>query len=265
MELLQWAYDEKICVAKEDDMICHNAIAHGHIDIFQWAIKNGFVFKNHDIAGYEACKNGHLEALKFLIDNDDYDVEVGGGSYGESCGYCNSAACKGQLDIVIWLHENYEPNCNGNTLVEAISSGHVPTVKYLLEKDCGWDDCDDPYQVAAIVGPLEIIQLLHSHDSEWDEDAIVEKAAEGGHLDIVQWAKENGCPLTESACQYAAGFGHFDTLKGLRDMGCPWDEGTTTYASTDEIYNWATKNGCPVAKGKPREKLERSFDWLSDE
>jgi hypothetical protein len=144
----------------------------------------------------------------------------------------------------------------------AIASGHVPTVKYLLDNDCGWFECDGPCNLAAFIGPLAMLQLLHSHDIEWYEDAIVENAAEGGHLDIIEWAHENGCPLTKSACQYAAGFGHLDTLKGLRAMGCPWDEDTTTYALTDEIYAWAKMNGCPVAKGNPREDLTSSFGEL---
>jgi hypothetical protein len=71
--------------------------------------------------------------------------------------------------------------------------------------------------------------------------------------------------MTKSTSQYAAGFGQLDTLKWLRLQGCPWDEDTTKYASTDEIYNWAKSNGCPVAKGNPREHLRNNYDDLRPE
>ena len=262
MELLQWACEQNICVAKDDSMVCHNAIAHGHLDVFHWALKNGFVFNDENMAAFEASKNGQLEALKFLADN--YEENCGIGGYrDESCGCCNSAAQKGQLEILKWLHEHHDTNCDGYTLNNAISSGHVESVKNLLENDCGQDD--DACNIAASVGSLEILKLLASHDCERN-DSVTDFAAAGGHLEIIEWANDNGCSSTETTCQYAAGFGQLDTLKWLRAKGCPWDEETTKYASTDEIYDWAKRNGCPVAKGKPREKLVHAHELcISDD
>ena len=38
-------------------------------------------------------------------------------------------------------------------------------------------------------------------------------------------------------------------VEWLRANGCPWDEATTEYAKTEEIYLWATQNGCPKENG----------------
>ena len=54
----------------------------------------------------------------------------------------------------------------------------------------------------------------------------------------------------ESFCECA---GHYEWsmrhVKWLRANGCPWDEATTEYAKTEEIYLWATQNGCPKENG----------------
>jgi hypothetical protein len=48
-------------------------------------------------------------------------------------------------------------------------------------------------------------------------------AAECGHLEVLQWARANGCLWNDMTCANAAKGGHPDTLKWLRAGGCPWD------------------------------------------
>ena len=61
----------------------------------------------------------------------------------------------------------------------------------------------------------------------WDED-ICWSAAQGGHLDVLNWAREHGCPWGMDLCAEAADHGHFHVLKWAREMGCPWDGETLT-------------------------------------
>jgi len=42
-------------------------------------------------------------------------------------------------------------------------------------------------------------------------------AAKGGHLRMLKWARENGCPWDVNICWAAAG----DTLQWARANGCP--------------------------------------------
>ena len=72
-----------------------------------------------------------------------------------------------------------------------------------------------------------------------------------GHLHILKWLRENGCPWNKSTCSWAAKNGHFETLKWLRANGCRWDKRTCIFAAQNghfEILKWAIKNGCPLDK-----------------
>jgi hypothetical protein len=46
-------------------------------------------------------------------------------------------------------------------------------------------------------------------------------AALGGHLEVLKWARENGCPWDELTCAWAAKSGHIEVLKWARANGCP--------------------------------------------
>jgi hypothetical protein len=50
------------------------------------------------------------------------------------------------------------------------------------------------------------------------------KAAGGGHLDVLQWARANGCPWDWKTCIAAAEGGHLDVLLWACDHGCPRDQ-----------------------------------------
>ena len=78
-------------------------------------------------------------------------------------------------------------------------------------------------------GHLEVLKWARENGCPWDEETCW-KAAERGHLEVLQWARENGCPWNELTCAYAALGGHLETLKWLRENGCPWDELTCEYA-----------------------------------
>ena len=45
-----------------------------------------------------------------------------------------------------------------------------------------------------------------------------------GHLEVLKYLHQNGCPWNEDACLEAAECGHFEILKYLLQNGCPWNE-----------------------------------------
>ena len=49
-------------------------------------------------------------------------------------------------------------------------------------------------------------------------------AAEGGHLDVMQWALEHNCELDENTCAFAALSGHMEVMQWAREHGAPWNE-----------------------------------------
>jgi len=77
---------------------------------------------------------------------------------------------------------------------------------------------------------------------------ICRLSARNGKIDILKWARENGCPWNEDICSDAASNGHLDCLKWARENGCPWDEYTCSEAAKTghlDCLKWARKNGCP--------------------
>ena len=46
---------------------------------------------------------------------------------------------------------------------------------------------------------------------------------ENGHLEVLKWARENGCEWNSWTCAYAAQNGHLEVLKWARENGCEWD------------------------------------------
>ena len=54
-------------------------------------------------------------------------------------------------------------------------------------------------------------------------------AAFSGRLDVLQWAREHGCPWSASTFANAAMYGSLEMLRRLRENGCPWDEWTCAF------------------------------------
>ena len=57
----------------------------------------------------------------------------------------------------------------------------------------------------------------------WNEDAC-SIAASRGHLEVLKYLHQNGCPWNKQACSDAAYRGHLEVLKYLHQNGCPWNE-----------------------------------------
>ncbi|CAB9521857.1 ankyrin repeat protein [Seminavis robusta] len=49
-------------------------------------------------------------------------------------------------------------------------------------------------------------------------------AAGHGQLEILKWARENGCPWNEDTCEMASSGGYLEVLKWAREHGCPEEE-----------------------------------------
>jgi hypothetical protein len=71
---------------------------------------------------------------------------------------------------------------------------------------------------------------------------------EGGHLETLQWARENGCPWNEWTCSFAAEGGHLEVAEvGARER-LPVGRGDVRVRGVGghlEVLKWARENGCP--------------------
>ena len=102
-----------------------------------------------------------------------------------------------------------------------------------------------------------------TYTSEVFKNIICPSAAEGGHLEVLQWARAKGYPWDLLTCALAAANGHLEVLQWARAHGCPWDESTCAYAAKKghlEVFKWARARGCPCSAA-----TERIFARLSAE
>ncbi|WZN62003.1 ANK_REP_REGION domain-containing protein [Chloropicon roscoffensis] len=142
------------------------------------------------------------------------------------------AAWGGHLNLLKKMDSAKELNINNYELCRsAAGGGDLATIKWLRSKGSQFDQgC---VADAAGRGHLEAIKEMRrskargtgeSSRARWSEHAV-EEAAKGGHLGVVQWLRQNGCPWSSMTSLRAAQGGHFDVLKWVRsqDPPCPWN------------------------------------------
>lgn len=99
---------------------------------------------------------------------------------------------------------------------------------------------------AAFGGHMDILEWAREQEYQFD-CLVCTGAAEGGHLNILKWAREKNYPWDSQVCVRAARNGHLDILKWARSNGCPWNSQTCEKAAKYgrfEVLQWAKSNGC---------------------
>jgi len=102
---------------------------------------------------------------------------------------------------------------------------------------------------AAQHGHLQLLQWLREQGCPWDATTCA-FAAMGGHIPVLEWLRANHCPWDERACEWAARGGQMATLQWLRKQypPCPWNQSTCCRAAEQghlDILQWARNHGCP--------------------
>ena len=96
-------------------------------------------------------------------------------------------------------------------------------------------------------GHLEVLKYAHENGCPWNSWTC-SSAARRGHLEVLKYAHENGCPWDELTCSRAARGGHLNVLKHLHENGCPWDKHTWSSAHRGghlDVLAYARGRGCP--------------------
>ena len=82
-------------------------------------------------------------------------------------------------------------------------------------------------------------------------------SAVGGHLAVLRWAREQGCPWNAATQSCAAMGGYLHVLQWAREHDIPWDEGTCEQAAVGghpAVLRWAREHGCPWNEARVREQ-----------
>ena len=212
-----------------------------------------------------ACMAGKLDVVRWL-------VQHGLAWWGFEAS--RWAAGGGNVALLDWLRDGGCP-FNADAWLFAASTGQVHSMRWLRDKGIRCDGKEASIcATAAKFNQLSTLRWLHEEAGfHWDEGCVHE-AAYHGHIELLRWALDNGCPA-EGLCSNAAAGGQLDVLKFAKDREHPWeDDGKCTAGQAarnghGEVLRWLLDHGAPkyglvcalAANGGQLEILQ----WLVDE
>nr|UDO47193.1 ankyrin repeat [Pandoravirus massiliensis] len=97
--------------------------------------------------------------------------------------------------------------------------------------------------LAANSGHVGCMARLSAHP--WYDGACLVPAAVHGHLDVIKYASENGCPWHYGVCAAAEAYGHVDCLRYAYEAGCHWRGECDEAAGNGhtDVLRYATEKG----------------------
>lgn len=227
-EILKWAYQNK---CPWSAATCMALASRGELGMLQWARKEGCPWDGRTCS--YAAAGGHLDVLKWARER--------GASWDERT--CARAAEGGHLAVLRWARQRgcrwEEHTCRGAALY-----GHLEVLQWARANGCQWDRfmC----AAAALGCHFSILKWAHENGCPWDE-ATCSHAVGSGYVRN-QWGLQHRYKWSLCPGEGAASDQRLEILKWARANGCPWDEVTTRAAVEGkhwDILRWAVSNGCP--------------------
>ena len=124
---------------------------------------------------------------------------------------------------------------------------------------------------AAGGGHIETLEWARLHGCRWDE-GVCDAAIRGGHLDVLQWARYHGCLWRKHClCELAAKHGHLDILRWLVASACPMTPAVCELAAGRgdiDMLKWSVlKGGCEWHREVCRGQAEQgghtaTVEWI---
>ena len=260
--------------APRDQTVVYAACRHGHLDVVDWLVGSGCPWKekNEDdqlhvgcMACAAAAKGGHLHVLQFLRSGQmnakwNWKTPMKAAERGHlevlrwaMENHCpvdpytyHGAATYGHVHILEYLHTTHAPYASFAANAAA-REGHVHVLKWFAE----WENFymlmqQDLLKSAARENQIKVLEWVCSQPDDRFEDRFYEdfgltadvmaSAAEGGHVEAMQWLRDRGSDWNTHVSDAAAREGKLEALKWLADKGCPLDAKTAIEACFDGEY-----------------------------
>ena len=162
------------------------------------------------------------------------------------------AARTGSFTLLRWVL-NHGVYLSTHACKEAAMGGSLEMLTWLNSKGLNLETC---YYAAKKKGNLEILKWAREQGCPWAEYepdfssahvTVCSVAAKKGDFEMLKWARENGCLWDLSTCKSVASKGNLEMLKWVRANECPWGYGTISAAAAGghlEVAKWLRENGC---------------------
>lgn len=174
--------------------LVEHACKYGSLKVLKFLTNKGM--KTY-CALHAACGNGHMEIVKYLVENG-YDMDNLDGHKNPALYY---AVAKGYLEIVDYLvNKGAKPYTRDNYIVglnEALKNGHFETVRYLLNRYTPKNiHRRNVLEYPSKRGDLEMVKYLVSKgaDINYIDDFApgILVALNNGHMDLFRYFIEKG-------------------------------------------------------------------------
>jgi hypothetical protein len=191
------------------------------------------------------------------------------------CWLPERAAMRGYFELVRFCYERdcpWDGDTEDHALRCAAESDNVELVAWLLQQ-LDMAASAGVMSAAAAEGQTAMCQFLRSQQCPWDEEST-NKAASGGHIDLLRWLVDNGCPWWERQLCLAAAYGgsiqvltylqqqryasaplltdmlatagahsKLAAAKWLREQGAEWPVLSKRQSWDREVLEWAVAEG----------------------
>lgn len=111
----------------------------------------------------------------------------------------------------------------------------------------GLDWRSEGTHVAAEAGHIDCLDYAREHGYAWDS-ITTELAAQEGHLSTLVHAHRGGCPMTSQCIDAAMKGGHLSCVRYANQNGCDWSEDSLIMAIKNnevECFKYGYDNGAP--------------------
>ena len=274
VSLLEFLFNEKCPYLP--DSVCIAAAEGGQLSAFQWAHNHGMYF--------EACKcSGTFSGARFLEQFQSAVVNRSDLRFLTWVYWSRSilhftlsdlavtaaAVRANKLDVLKWAQKHHF-RFDSSVCPLAAEHGNLAMLKFLREVahapwkpvdqvrifNGGGSYCIHPsvYTEAAKGGHLEIMIYAYNHGCPFDASLdgmrvpASRLAAQFGHLRCLRWCISVGMKLDKLIMEAAAEAGHLEIVCWLKRNGCPWDGGACDRAAYEghlDVFIYLVQNGCP--------------------
>jgi hypothetical protein len=164
------------------------------------------------------------------------------------------AAKRGHFGLLRWCHEHGCPWDTKSAPEHAVLSCNVELMAWVLQQP-GAVVTDRLMSRAAFEGCAAMCQYLHSRECPWSKFATYQ-AANAGHVDVLTWLINNGCPWDiYNLCNAAIYGGSIEVLEHLQEQGMLSAAGLTEFLDFAgmchqlKVMKWLRQQGAewPVA------------------
>jgi hypothetical protein len=150
----------------------------GNLEVFQWGARERMPVDERTCV-VRGRRGGHLEALQWARANGcPWEKEV----------MCEFAAKIGHLEMAEVGCVRSTARGNWRTCWVAAEHGHLEVLKWARENGCPWKRGE------SLGSRQKQKNETCAKDRKLKNEDVRKSSGEGGHLEVMRWARENGCP-----------------------------------------------------------------------